>query len=219
MPKICVSIPAETTDQTIEGILRLDLADLIETRIDYRKEQLNFISIRKSTNIPLIATNRRIDQGGRAEEPESARIQMLRNAIRAGFEYVDLASNTEDLEKIVSELREMGAKIIVSSHEFEHSLDINQLEKRHYELIKTGCDVIKIIGWAHSYEDNLPYLDYNKRHPGNVSFGMGKMGTISRILAPLAGAEYTYASMDTGLELAPGQIPFKVLRETYRRIT
>ena len=219
MPRICVAVQAVTLDQPIESIARSDLADLIEIRLDYRREPLNLNAIRISTSKPLIATNRRKDQGGKAEEPESKRVQLLRDAVEAGFEYVDLASNTDRLEKIVSELHGMGAKVIVSYHDFEHPIDIQHLESRHSEITKTGCDIIKIIGWTNCYEDNLPYLEYNKRHPGNVSFGMGEIGTPSRILAPLSGAAYTYASLESGLELAPGQTPLKALWETYRRIT
>ena len=219
MPRICVAVQAVTVDQTIESIARSDLADLIEIRLDYRREPINLNAIRISTNKPLIATNRRKDQGGKAEEPESDRVQLLRDAVEAGFEYVDLASNTDGIENIVSELKGRGVKVIVSYHDFEHPLDIQHLESSHCELTKTGCDIIKIIGWTNGYEDNLPYLEYNKRHPGNVSFGMGEMGTTSRILAPLSGAAYTYASLESGLELAPGQVPLKALWETYRRIT
>jgi len=219
VPRICLAVQAVTLDKTIENIVRSNLADIIEIRLDYRKEALNLNAIRVSTTKPLIATNRRKDQGGKAEGPESERVQLLREAVEVGFEYIDLASNTEGLEKIVSELQGVGAKVIVSYHDFEHPLDIKHLENLHGELAKTGCDIIKIIGWTNCYDDNLPYLEYNKRYPGNVSFGMGEKGIPSRILAPLAGAAYTYASLESGFELAPGQIPLKALWETYRRIT
>ena len=195
------------------------MADLIEIRLDYRQEPLNLHSIRVSTSKPLIATNRLKDQGGKAEEPESQRLQLLFDAVDAGFDYVDIESSTSGLEKIIYELHGAGAKVIVSIHDFKNPLDIQQLEWHHVELSKTKCDIIKISGLANRYEDNLPYLEYNKKHPGNVSFGMGEMGIISRILAPLTGAAYTYASLGSGLELAPGQVPLKALRETYRRIT
>ena len=219
MLRICVAVQVGTIDQTIESIVESDLADMIEVRLDYREEPINLNYIRISTSKPLIATNRRKDQGGKTVEPESDRVQLLRDAVKAGFEYVDLASNTEGIDKIVPELQGMGAKVIVSYHDFEHSLDIQQLESLHNDLAKTGCDIIKIIGWTNCYEDNLPYLEYNRRNPGNVSFGIGEMGTTSRILAPISGAAYTYASLSSGLELAPGQIPLKALWETYRRIT
>jgi len=83
-------------------------------------------------------------------------------------------------------------------------------------LAETSCDYIKIIGWANSIQDNLPYLNYNKNHPGNIAFAMGEKGIPSRILAPLAGAAHTYASLCE--EVAPGQIPLSLLLLTYRSL-
>jgi 3-dehydroquinate dehydratase type I len=216
--RICVAIQAETNTQIIKSVLKADEADLIEIRLDYRKENLNLPAIRKSTDKLLIATNRRNDQGGNAVEPEQERLELLMDAVDAGFDYVDIASTTESLTETVQALKEKGAKVIVSYHDFEHPLNANQLEGKHSELAETGCDIIKIIGWTTNYDDNLPYLEYNKSHPGNVSFGMGEKGTPSRILAPLSGAAYTYASLETGRELAPGQIPLKLLWAIYRSL-
>ena len=145
-------------------------------------------------------------------------MRLLFEAVDAGFDFVDIASTSENLTEAVSSLQGKGVNVIVSYHDFEHPLSIEALEEKHRELAETGCDVIKIIGWTNSYKDNLPYLEYNKRHPGNVSFGMGEMGTTSRIIAPLSGALFTYASLEKGKELAPGQIPLEQLREIYGSI-
>lgn len=219
MPRICVAIQGESMDIVIEGLLRSGQADLIEIRLDYRLEPLDLDAIRNGTGKPLIATNRRRDQGGYADETESERIQLLCDAVEAGFEYVDLGSTTEKLGNTVSKMQTLGAKVIVSHHDFDNPIGLDQLEEIHQRLAKTGCDIIKIIGWTSCYEDNLPYLEYNKRYPGNVSFGMGELGVTSRILAPLSGAEYTYASLESGQEVASGQVPLNALWETYRRIT
>jgi 3-dehydroquinate dehydratase/shikimate dehydrogenase len=216
--RICVAIQAETTDQTIKDLLDTEQADLIELRLDYRKETLNLERIRFSTVKPLIATNRRKDQGGKAEESEKERLKLLYNAVDAGFDFIDISSVSENLTETVSSLQKKGAKVIVSFHNFEHPLSTEELEEKHLEIAETGCDVIKIIGWTNTHKDNLPYLEYNKKHPGNVSFGMGQTGTTSRILAPLSGSFYTYASLETGKELAPGQIPLNQLKEIYGSI-
>ena len=136
----------------------------------------------------------------------------------AGFTYIDLAETTEDLEKVVFDLKRDGATVIASYHDFENPMDTARLEEKYVVLKKTGCDVVKIIGWADSVLDNLPYIKFNNEHTGNVSFGMGEKGVTSRILAPLSCALYTYASLDEGKELGPGQIPLSCLREIYRRI-
>jgi len=214
--RICVAIKATTTDETIKKMLEAEEADLIELRLDYRKEKLNLESIRAASAKPLIATNRRKNQGGKSEEPEAERIKLLVEAVMAGFEMVDLSSTSEQLPIQVRNVQGNGGKVIASHHDFKQALDETQLEKIHDKLAETGCDKIKIIGWADSYKDNLPYLNYNRKHPDNIAFAMGEKGTTSRILAPIAGAAYTYASLDE--EVAPGQIPLQMLRETYRSL-
>lgn len=216
---ICVSIQSRTTQQTVDDVKRAGTeADLIEIRMDYRDEALDFAEIVETSRVPLIGTNRRTDQGGKAKEPEQERVQLLREAVKAGFTYVDLASTTENLEKVVADLKKDSATVIVSYHDFKTPLDTARLEDKYAELITTGCDMVKIIGWTDSVLDNLPYIKFNNEHPGNVSFGMGEKGLTSRILAPLSGALYTYASLDEGKELGLGQVPLSHLREIYRRI-
>jgi len=218
VPKICVAIQAITTEQTIESILKSGLADLIEVRLDYRTEQLSLSSIREVTDKPLIATNRRRDQGGKAVESESKKIQLLFEAVEAGFDYVDIASTTESLEETHNKFVDKDVKTIISYHDFKNPLNMETLVEKHLELSRNGSDLIKLVGWTDKYLDNLPYLEYNNAYPGNISFGMGEHGIISRILAPLSGTAYTYASLDPGSELAAGQIPLQLLWETYRSL-
>jgi 3-dehydroquinate dehydratase type I len=202
-------------EQTVENLKGIDGVDLIEIRLDYREDQLDLAKLVEVSNAPLIGTNRRKDQGGKAKESESKRVLLLRDAVEAGFKYIDIASTTEKIRKIVKELQSMGAKVIASYHDFENPLGYEELEEKYSELSSTGCDVVKIIGWSNGIADNIPYLEFNKKHPGNVSFGMGEAGVTSRIMAPLAGALYTYASLEDGKELAPGQVPLKKLKEIY----
>jgi len=51
-----------------------------------------------------------------------------------------------------------------------------------------------------------------------VSFAMGKPGIWSRLLAPFYGARFTYASLDRGLETAPGQPSISELRRIYEMV-
>jgi 3-dehydroquinate dehydratase type I len=213
-----VAIKALTTEKVIESISSAELADLAEIRLDYREEEIDLAAIRGSTTKLLIATNRRKDQGGEAEEQEKERIHLLFEAVKAGFEYVDISTSTESLMENVSSFKKRGAKVIVSYHDFQNPLSRDQIEEKHHQISATGCDIVKIIGWTNDISDNIPYLGYNRDHPGNLSFGMGEKGITSRILAPLSGAAFTYASLGSGEEVAEGQIPLSKLWETYRSI-
>ena len=114
--------------------------------------------------------------------------------------------------------KKRGTTVILSHHDFKKPINLSQLDTKHHELVVLGGEIIKIIGWTDNYKDNLPYLEFNNKHPGNISFGMGIYGILSRVLAPLTGAAFTYASLETGKEVAPGQISINELRETYRRL-
>ncbi len=48
-----------------------------------------------------------------------------------------------------------------------------------------------------------------------VAFAMGPLGAASRILCPLAGGDFAYASIGGGRESAPGQIAARDLRKIY----
>ena len=43
MVRICVTIGAETTNEIIARIFQAELADLIEIRLDYRKDDLDLL--------------------------------------------------------------------------------------------------------------------------------------------------------------------------------
>lgn len=215
MTRVCVSVKAMSTNQVINQINQACEADLIEVRLDYRREPIDLDNVRTSTGKPLIATNRRKDQGGQADEPEKDRVQLLLNALRSGFEYVDLAYTTSELEKTIKRINSIEGKVIVSYHDFEEPLSLDHLMEIHDQSSSLGCDMVKIIGCAHDYMDNIPYMQYNKAKPGNISFAMGEKGAPSRILAPLSGAAFTYASPSEGLEVAPGQISLRALRGIY----
>ena len=47
---------------------------------------------------------------------------------------------------------------------------------------------------------------------------MGQVGQTSRVLSPLAGADFTYASIEKGSESAPGQITVQELTRIYEMV-
>jgi len=51
-----------------------------------------------------------------------------------------------------------------------------------------------------------------------VSFAMGHLGLVSRILCPLVGGYFTYASLGEGRESAPGQLTVGHLKKIYEMV-
>jgi 3-dehydroquinate dehydratase-1 len=86
--------------------------------------------------------------------------------------------------------------------------------------LAAGADIGKVVTTARQFEDNLSTLQLIQEFPEEriVSFAMGPLGAVSRILCPLAGGEFIYASIETGGESAPGQLTAEELRKIYEMV-
>ena len=218
-PRICVSITAESNKSVVKAIRRVERhADLVEVRLDFLKENPNLKAFREATRLPLIATNRQVRQGGLFKGSERDRLDTLLRACEAGFDLVDLELTTENLEEASRVVKASGAELMVSHHEFKRTLSEREIEKIMNRELKFKPNVCKIVGWVNRISDNLAYLNFLSKMQGKyrlVCFGMGDLGVISRVLSPLFGADFTYASEALGREAAPGQIPVIDLRAIY----
>jgi 3-dehydroquinate dehydratase-1 len=85
-----------------------------------------------------------------------------------------------------------------------------------------GADVVKIVTFAQSWEDNLNVLSLipyaRERGQKITAFCMGENGKMSRVMTPLLGAAWTYASLNTDKVCAPGQIPIREMREVWEAL-
>jgi len=192
--------------------------DLIELRLDYIKDRVDLGAIRDATLLPLIATNRSGDQGGKGNRSEAERLETLMEACDVGFEYIDIETTTCDIDKVVSDAKGLGVGVIISYHDFNGTPRRENLQEIMRQELRQGADICKIVGTSNSPRDCLTYLGFLAENRGAklVSFGMGGTGAMSRIYSPLFGGEFTYASAGIGEESAPGQLTISDLREVYR---
>ena len=218
-PKICVVITAKNTAEALERLTEVASQgpDLIEVRFDYMESPGDPGIIRDSTDLPLIATNRRRDQGGHSRMKEPERVAAILDAVEAGFDYADLELNTPGLDNLGSRVKSLGGSLVISHHDFKGTPSAEELRETMSRMVERGADVCKIIGTAQSPGDNLTYLGLfgSPREGGLVCFGMGRDGILSRVLSPLVGGEFTYASSHAGGESAPGQLTLAEMREIY----
>jgi 3-dehydroquinate dehydratase/shikimate dehydrogenase len=134
---------------------------------------------------------------------------LLRQAIVAGFDWVDLETDVAD--EIV---RFKDVKRIVSYHNMREVPD--ELEKIHEQMCRQDPDVVKIAVRAQQPLDNLRLLDLlQKPAKPTVAFCMGDLGMPSRILAAKYGAPFTYAAFNRERGIAPGLPAFEDLKHIY----
>ena len=219
-PRICVVIIAPDSERAAKAIQKVlpHEPDLIEIRLDYMENVGEMTGIREATDLPLIATNRIREQGRLWEGSETDRVQALISACEAGFEYIDVELTTGSIERIGDEVKALGAKLVVSHHDFDATPGIGELDGIMRRELDAGADICKIVGTARDQGDGLTYLRFILENPevNLVSFGMGEAGVMSRIFSPLFGSAYTYASAVAGEESAPGQLVISELKSIYR---
>jgi 3-dehydroquinate dehydratase type I len=218
--KICLSIAAPNVSDILSFINNSSTksADFIEIRLDHLKTLNGIEKISDEAKIPLIATNRQYKQGGKRLQKEKKRVETLLKVAHYGFSYVDIELTTPKVKTIIREIGKIGAKPIVSFHDFNKTLSADRLRKIVYKQIKVGAYVCKLVTTANKLSDNLSCLSLvseMREKTKIICFAMGKKGRISRILSPLFGANFTYASLKEGLETASGQLSIEQLKRIY----
>jgi 3-dehydroquinate dehydratase-1 len=213
LPKICVALVSDDLDIITE---LSPLADMFEVRIDLIGPGWRQVVSRLKK--PWIASARRKDEGGKWGGKETERIKALQNAAGLGAAIVDVELATPALGDLVDDIKKK-AKCLISYHNLKNTPPLDDLRKVVNRQLAVGADICKVVTTARDFNDNLTVLKLIAEFSSTrniVSFAMGAKGRFSRVLSPLAGGYFTYASVGQGKESAEGQITIKGLREIYR---
>jgi 3-dehydroquinate dehydratase/shikimate dehydrogenase len=210
MKSIVVSVCAKTADELIEQIKKAgEFGDVIEVRFDC----LGAAELEKSlehfpvAGKPVLATFRPSAQGGAREISEEESKAFWQGAER--FAWVDIGPGLAET---------ISGKNISSHHDFAGAPgDLSGI----YDALKASrADVLKIAVQTDDISDGLPLWDLLKKAKAEnkqlIPIAMGEAGKWTRILGLAYGAPMTYASLETGMEVAPGQISAGDLRDVYR---
>jgi 3-dehydroquinate dehydratase / shikimate dehydrogenase len=192
-----------------------------ELRLDYLQEagaleaKLHQMLLR--LHFPqTIATCRRAEAGGFYRGSVAQQADMLRAAIRAGCQWVDVEIESVNRAGSSWLAQFQPAKLIVSYHNYRR---VPPLGKVHRWLARLPVQVVKIVCRTSKLCDNLQLLKLLKkrrgRNPRLVAFGLGGSGIPSRVLALKWGSPFTYASAGEQFGVAPGQLPAEVMRSVY----
>ena len=219
-PRICVSILPKNNLEALNLIEKAEKAkaDIIEVRLDYLETSRKLSELSASTKVPLIATNKLQSEKGFFAGTESERQQTLLNAAKSGFEYVDIDLSSPKYKETISQLKLLGAKPIVSYHKFDGALNVSAMAAVLDEELESGAFVCKIVTTAKQIEDNLPVLSFVSFASSKaklVCFCMGEHGRVSRVLSPLFGAFFTFASLEEGSATAAGQMSINEMKNAY----
>lgn len=223
---ICIPIMARTPSDALQIIKRsVALADVLELRMDRipgaRVGEL-IEAVRASGAVKVLVTNR--PTGNSSVADEEKRIGVLREAISLGVDFVDVEMETADggKEKLRAAIAEEGnrTRLILSYHNFDKTPSKKKLLELFHECRLAGADAVKIVTWAREAADNLKILNLlptaRRYEMPLIAFCMGEQGRMSRVMAPLLGALFTFATVERGSESAPGQLTVEETRQIWR---
>jgi len=152
--------------------------------------------------------------GGRSPLPAAERLTVLQAAADCGARYVDLEYDAAS-PAAMARLRQAGARVIVSRHDFDAMPDIAAWWR---DLAAQAPDVVKVVGAAKDVRDSLAVLQVLKRATlPTIAIAMGEAGLLSRVLA-LRSEQclLTYATLGSGAPTAPGQLTAREMRDLYQ---
>jgi 3-dehydroquinate dehydratase-1 len=214
-PRICASI-VNNDPAAVKAVQ--PLVDLFEVRIDLIGSGWRDVAGRLEK--PWIACNRRTAEGGSWGKSEAERVGELIKAAEMGASIVDIELETVNLGEVVGRIRKR-AQCLLSRHDLKRTPPLESLKEIVRRQLDAGADICKVVTTAQEFGDNLTVLRLIAEMPGVrvVSFAMGALGYISRVLCPLVGGDFTYAAIGEGMESAPGQLTVKDLRDIYEMMT
>jgi len=211
-PRICAVI----VNNDLEAIEEVEpLIELFEVRIDLIGD--GWRELVKHLRKPWIACNRSADEGGNWRGDEERRIGELVKAAKLGADMIDIELETRNLNEA---MQLVNTKCLLSFHDMKATPPLDGMKEIVERQLEAGAAVCKVVTTAQSFEDNLRVLRLIAQFPKTriVSFAMGPFGLASRVLCPLVGGDFTYASIEQGKESAPGQITAKELRKLYEMV-
>ena len=214
-PRICAVI----VDSDLAAIRKVEeFTDLFEMRIDLIGD--SWQELATQLNKPWIACNRSVAEGGRWKGDETQRINELLKAIELGADIIDIELETRGLAETIPLIKQR-AECLVSFHDLTMTPPLDSLKEIVQRQLVAGADICKIVTTARGFEDNITVLRLISEFPKArvVSFAMGDSGLVSRILCPLVGGDFSYASIEQGRESASGQITVRDLSKLYEMVT
>jgi 3-dehydroquinate dehydratase type I len=193
------------------------IVDLFEVRIDLIGDK--WTDVARQLKKPWIACNRMVEEGGNWEGNEARRIERLLQAVELGAKIVDIEYNAKNVDNIIKLIKKR-ADCLLSFHDFQKTPSLDVLKQIVNKELKAGADICKVVTTAQNFEDNLAVMRLFSEFPDvkMVAFAMGTQGFISRVMAPLIGAHFTYGAVQKGNESAPGQLPVSDMLAVYEMV-
>ena len=214
--------PLETSKKAAEmgaDVLEIRL-DLLEIRnLETAAELIR--KVKSETGLPVIVTNRSRNEGGKWEGEEAVRIGLIKDLLylKNGPDAVDieLSADRDERDNAVKAAKTHGTTVIISTHYFSKTPSAQEMKATLKEAFLAGADIAKLAVTPHSMRDTLDLLEValDARDAARTvcTIAMGELGKYTRVIAPFYGSVLTYASVESTMSAAPGQLPVDELKK------
>lgn len=211
-------------------VLRAHPALWVELRLDHLRsdeEAAQAATLAKEFGARTLATCRWKDEGGAVAMPHSERIQRLLMPALVGAQWIDweLAAEPflDDLQQAVGAVVSHPTRLVLSSHDFDGCPPAEKLHQRIAAMFLMGAAVAKIAVTPKTAAEALMLLRVQKEAAAEAPegrrvlvLGMGEVGRITRLCAPLVNAWGTFVGWDAASTSAPGQVGWQEALHQYR---
>ena len=177
--------------------------DLLEVRLD----SLSLRVLPSIWPLPVIATARHPDEGGKWGLSLSRRRQLLEAALPwASALDIELRS-AKELNQVIAATHQQGKTVILSHHDFNATPNLAVLKKLTTRAADQGADIFKVATWLEDRDDlrRLIELQMAELPIPVTTMGMGPAGRFSRLVLCGFGAHLCYGWL--GKPQVPGQWP------------
>jgi 3-dehydroquinate dehydratase / shikimate dehydrogenase len=204
-----------TVAQTSQRLAVFDMfnasqsCDLIELRLDRFDKAPDFGQLFEKKFKPVIVACRRKRDGGDWSGSEEERLAILRQAVLAKADYIEIEADVADKVRRYGETK----RIISSTHTMEAPDDLAEI---YQECLSKDPDVVKITMPTRTPEEAWPLIKaVAKATAPTVAVGWGRGGRLLSILGRRYKSPWTYAALERGMEAYPGMATVHELKNAW----
>ncbi|QDT66398.1 type I 3-dehydroquinate dehydratase [Calycomorphotria hydatis] len=208
---ICVSVTSHSRQ-----LAKVDLfnassqGDIVELCLDYLLKEPEFPDLFSACKKPILVSCRRAEEGGEWRGTEEERQALLRNAIVAGPDYVELELD------IASKIPRFGNTKRVVSYNCKKGI-LKNVDDVIARAKDANADIVKFTWSTPDLNAAWPLLAAvtKKRELPVVGIGIGQAGLPFSLLAHKYGSPWVYASLEKGMEAVEGMPTIHELTDSY----
>ncbi len=209
---ICISVTPESRQLAKVDIYNAaNQCDLVEICLDRLVKEPDVKDLISGCKKPVLISCRPVHEGGKFDGTEEERLALLRMAILAGPDYVEL-----DPVSAMKIPRFGKTQRVISFASLTRPL--NDVEAAFDEATRCKADIVKFTWPTDTLESAWPLLSVvsQKRLLPVVGLGLGRCGLTFSLLGRKYGSPWIYAALEKGMEAFPGQPTVGELDDIYR---